>query len=145
MRLADAQHEKRTPRRAAAAAELAFILPVLVMIVLGCVDFGRFLYTYIAVTNAARAGAGYGSVNAYTTSTYGTWQTDIRSAVIDELSGVYGFDSGDLTVTSTGVTESSGYWRAQVQVQYPFETLVSWPSIPSSITMQRTAVMRGIR
>jgi Flp pilus assembly protein TadG len=145
MRLANAQDERRPTRRAAAAAELAFLLPILVIIVLGCVDFGRFLYTYIAVTNAARAGAGYGSVNPYTTSTYGTWQTDIRSAVIDELSGVYGFDSGNLTVTSTGVTEASGYWRAQVQVQYPFQTLVSWPTIPSSFSMQRTAVMRGIR
>ena len=36
-------------RRGAAAAELAILLPVLVTIVLGCVDFGRFVYNYIAV------------------------------------------------------------------------------------------------
>jgi Flp pilus assembly protein TadG len=49
----------RSPRRrrGAAAAELAMILPLMLILVLGCVDFGRFAYSYIAVTNAARAGA----------------------------------------------------------------------------------------
>jgi Flp pilus assembly protein TadG len=43
-------------RRGASATELAIILPLFITIVLSCVDFGRFAYTYIAVSNAARAG-----------------------------------------------------------------------------------------
>jgi Flp pilus assembly protein TadG len=42
-------------RRGAAAVEFALILPLLVTLVLACVDFGQFAYNYIAVTNAARA------------------------------------------------------------------------------------------
>ena len=30
-------------------------------LLLGAVDFGRFAYNYIAVTNAARAGAAFGA------------------------------------------------------------------------------------
>src|SRR5262249_30660371 len=48
---------RRHPRRGMAAVELAMCATVLTGIVLGATDFGRFAYTYIAVTNAARAGA----------------------------------------------------------------------------------------
>ena len=61
----------RRHRRGAAAVELAMILPVLMTIVLGCVDFGRFAYNYIAVTNAARAGASYAIMNNYSPTTEG--------------------------------------------------------------------------
>ena len=62
----------RRHRRGAAAVEFAVILPLLVTIVLGCVDFGRFAYNYIALTNAARAGAAFGCMNVYTTATQAT-------------------------------------------------------------------------
>jgi len=49
----------RAPRkdRGAAAVELALLLPVLLMIVFGIVDFGRMLNAQIAVTEAAREAA----------------------------------------------------------------------------------------
>ena len=39
-------------RRGSATVELAVILSVLMLIAFGCVDLGRFAYTYIAVTSA---------------------------------------------------------------------------------------------
>ena len=48
--------QARRHRRGVTAVEFALILPLLMTIVLGCVDYGRFAYDYIAVTNAARAG-----------------------------------------------------------------------------------------
>ncbi len=44
----------------AALVELAIVLFLLIVIVFGCVDFGRFATTFIAVTNAAREGAEFG-------------------------------------------------------------------------------------
>ena len=41
-------------RRAASAAEFAIILPVLMMIVLGFIDFGRFAYHYVRSAEAAK-------------------------------------------------------------------------------------------
>ncbi|MEW1954410.1 TadE/TadG family type IV pilus assembly protein [Terrabacter sp. NPDC080008] len=43
--------------RGAAAVELAIVLPVLFLVIGGIVDFGRFFFTQIQVTNAAREGA----------------------------------------------------------------------------------------
>jgi Flp pilus assembly protein TadG len=132
-------------RTGAAAGELAFILPVLVLIVLGCVDLGRFVYSYIAVTNAARTAAGFGSSNPYTTATLSTWQAQVRQAAVDEMSGVYGFSDGSLTVTATPTTESAGFRRIQVDVSYPFQTMITWPGIPQNLTLQRRVIMRSIR
>ena len=39
--------------------EFALILPLLLMLVLGALDFGRLFYTKIILTNAAREGAYY--------------------------------------------------------------------------------------
>ena len=43
--------------RGAAAVELALVLPLLLLIVGGIIDFGRFFYTQNIVVNAAREGA----------------------------------------------------------------------------------------
>jgi Flp pilus assembly protein TadG len=43
--------------------ELGVLIPLLLIIVLGAIDFGRAYYAYISVTNAARAGAQYASAS----------------------------------------------------------------------------------
>lgn len=43
--------------RGAAAVEFALVLPLLLLVVGGVVDFGRALYTNVILTNAAREGA----------------------------------------------------------------------------------------
>jgi Flp pilus assembly protein TadG len=54
-----------TPRRMSASSagqsliEFALILPLLVLLVVNVVNFGSFIYTWIEVSNAARAGAQY--------------------------------------------------------------------------------------
>jgi Flp pilus assembly protein TadG len=137
-------------RRGAGAAEIAIILPLLVTIALGCVDFARFAYSHIALTNAASAAAGYAMMNNYQSSTYGTWVSNITTAAKNEMTGQMGYNSNNLTVSAPVVTvEASGLRRVQLTVSYPFQTAInwSWPgmSIPSSMTLQRTVVVRLIR
>lgn len=43
--------------------ELAIVLPVLLLILLGTIDLGRAFYTYIALTNAAREAARYAAAH----------------------------------------------------------------------------------
>jgi len=137
----------RGPRRrqGAAAVEFALVLPVLVTILIGATDFGRFYYSAIAVTNAARAGAAYGCMNPYDSSNSTAWQAGITQAVTDELSQSAAFNTGQLTVNINPVVEPSGLTQISVQVIYPFTTVVSWPAIPSSFNLSQTVVLRGIR
>lgn len=136
----------RRNRRGAAAVEFAVILPVLITIVLACIDFGRFGYMYIAVTNSARAGAGYGSVNKVTAGTLPAWRTAIRTACTDEIKGATGFVSNQLTIPDPVViTEQGGLKRVQVRVDYQFHMIMSWPGLPSPFPLSRTVEMRVIR
>jgi hypothetical protein len=54
------KHRKQTPRirdRGAAAVEFALVVPVLLIVVFGIIDFGRMLNAQLQVTEAAREGA----------------------------------------------------------------------------------------
>lgn len=52
----------RPADRGTAVAEFALVLPVLLLLVLGCVDWGWYFFVDQIVTNAAREGARAGSV-----------------------------------------------------------------------------------
>ncbi len=137
-------------RRASAAVEFALIGPLLVTMVLGAVDLGRFAYNYIAVTNAARAGAAYAIMNPYLSNQQSAWNTAVQQAARDEMAGQTGFVSTNLTVPAPIVTvDAKGRRIIQVTANYPFSTLINWNwtglSIPSSMTLKRMVEMRAIR
>jgi hypothetical protein len=136
-------------RRGAAAVEFALILPLLITIVLGCVDFGRFAYSYIALTNAARAGGAFGCMNVYTTATKGDWIILVQKAATDEMVQQTGYDPTKLKVTVTPIIETTGLKRVMVEATYPFKTIVNWPGLPTGngtpLVMKRTVVLRAIR
>jgi Flp pilus assembly protein TadG len=147
-------------RRGASATELAIILPLFVTIVLGCVDFGRFGYTYIAVSNAARAGAAWAMLNppsnmgpapAAGVAVPAGWQTSLVTAVSNEMSLQPGFQSGSLTVgTVTPVLNADNTtYRFTVTATYPFTTIVTWNvsgyGIPHSFNLTQQVTMRFIR
>jgi Flp pilus assembly protein TadG len=122
---------------------------MLVTIALLCVDFGRFAHSYIAVTNAARAGAGYASIHPVTAASKPAWDAAIRQTVQDELTANGWFDAAQLTVPpSLSVDEGNGYHRVTVEVSYPFQTLINWPFLPGyndPLDLRHTVVMRRIR
>jgi Flp pilus assembly protein TadG len=138
-------------RRGAALAEFAIILPLLVTVVLACVDFGRFASAYILVTNAARAGAQYGVMNNFTSSTLTAWQNGVRNAALAEVGSGSSSNLTVLTPTTTTDTSASenGLKRVQVTVQYNFRTVVPWNwsglGLPSQVTLQQKVEMRMIR
>jgi Flp pilus assembly protein TadG len=90
---------RRQPRFGQALVETVLVLPLLTLLVMGMVDFGRIYYFAANVNNSAREGARTGILNIYTgpqtpscgSSPYSTCpvQTDtaIASAVTAALSG----------------------------------------------------------
>jgi Flp pilus assembly protein TadG len=136
----------QSARRGGVLIEFALVLPVMVTLVLAALDFGRFAYFHMAVTNSARVGAGYGSMHPYTSTTQATWQANIRDAVKKEMQGIPNYNDNLLTMSSPQVTtDSDGQKRVRIQVQYPFNTLISWPFIPSNFTLRRAVEMRFTR
>lgn len=55
--------------KGAAMVEFAILLPVLMVIVLGIVHYGLFIYDQAVITNAAREGARWGAIHSTTTTT----------------------------------------------------------------------------
>lgn len=53
---------KKQNERGAVAAEFAILLPVLLLIVFGTIEFGMMMYGREVVTNATREGARYGII-----------------------------------------------------------------------------------
>lgn len=54
---------KRSRTRGQALVEFAVVLPVIVLLLLLAVDFGRVFYGWVALNNMARAGANYAALN----------------------------------------------------------------------------------
>jgi hypothetical protein len=117
-----------------------------------CVDLGRFAQTYIAVTNAARAGAGVASSNPVTPLTKPLWDMAVRDAVEDELTEGDGSERFDLNLLTIDppliIDEGGGLRRVRIEVSYPFQTLINWPFLPGyndTLTLRKVVVMRSIR
>lgn len=119
-----------TRRRAIVAMELAIILPTLIIFFLGAIDYGRFIETDLAVTNAVRVGSARGTESPFTPETRDRWEKAIREAVLDEMSGLGRFDEEEMTLTITTTPNPDGTWAITTQVEYPFHTVVNWPMIP---------------
>ncbi|HXF50069.1 MAG TPA: TadE/TadG family type IV pilus assembly protein [Dehalococcoidia bacterium] len=128
------QRHRRDRERGQSLVELSIALPVLLVLLLGAVDFGRLYYASVTVAGAARNGAQYASENPNDTA-------GIRAAALE--------DAGTLnpqpTVTVTGPdADATGGRYIGVRVQHTFHTLVPWPGIPSSVDISRQVVMRVV-
>lgn len=121
-------------RHAAAAVELALLVPFLVFLLVLAIDFGRVFYHLVTVTNCARNGALYGSMDA---------QHRDDSAGIDRFARMEGsnLNQADLKVTATPCTDSAGGSAIDVEVACPFRTITGY-IIPAEITLRRQVRMR---
>jgi Flp pilus assembly protein TadG len=54
---------ERAPRLGQAMVEFALLVPVLLLLLVVAIDFGRLFATYVAVNNAAREGAAFASAH----------------------------------------------------------------------------------
>lgn len=145
----DQRSTKRCPLRRAshglAAVETAIVLPLVLLLTFATIDFGRIVYAYVAVSNAAYAGAEYGSMHQFTSYTQASWQAQIQTAIQNEMQNLSGFTAANLQSSSSTTTDSDGLFQVTVNVSYPFSTIVNWPGVPHQIQLTHQVVMRQIR
>jgi Flp pilus assembly protein TadG len=90
-------HTRHSRLPAQALIEIALILPLLLLLIIGAVDFGRMFYTKMVITNAAREGASYYATNSVckTTCTFSDCSTNLKAVVVES-----GASSGVVVVNS---------------------------------------------
>jgi Flp pilus assembly protein TadG len=133
-------HARRSSNQRAGAAlvELSLLLPMLLFLLLAGMDYSRVFKTSIIVSNCARNGALYASdPNISDRSQFATLDDAIR-ADASEL------DPSLLNYTTLNGTDASGYGWTQVTVTYPFQTVINYPGIPSSVVISRTVRFRTV-
>lgn len=122
-------------RRAVAAVEAALILPLIVVFIAAVVDIGRLAKVTNSLSNAARNGAQYGSVN----TTAAADAAHIRAAAVTEMAYLPKVSSTNPTVTATIVTDA-GTQFVQVTVTYDM-TGTSYFNLFPCNSMTRTIEM----
>jgi Flp pilus assembly protein TadG len=127
--------DRAAARSAAAAVELALLLPILTLLLVISVDFARLFYHHITITNCARNGAMWMcDPVAQATSKYATVDAAARADATN-------LDPTKLTVSSTTGVGGDGNPFAEVTVTYDFPLVTSYLGF-STQTLSRTVRMR---
>jgi Flp pilus assembly protein TadG len=135
--------------RGQSAVELALLAPVLTFVLVVAADFSRVYYMSIEAANAARAGVQYGAQTTTTASdTAGMQQAALNDA--SNLSGLTAIASNFCEcppstshVTCSSTTCSGMEMYVQVNISAQFQTLVHYPGIASTVTLNKSALMRA--
>ncbi len=150
-----------------ALIEYAFMVPFLLLLIVNCVNFGAFLYDWIEVANAVRAGAQYAILGPVSPSgTTGGGLTpatgaQIKAVITSDLKTLPGTptinicenNNGTLTTltgtcsttTTPSDPEAPLYVLATVDVTYPYTPLtgeLSFPKLGIYATIPPTSIHR---
>lgn len=126
------RHQSSLGRRAVLLIEMAFILPVLLLVMVLAIDLSRFLIVTMALNNSVNQGAVAGSNTALNLSTQSTWNNKIRSAISNSMAYYTWFDPSKLNVTvpvpstANGMIDSSGFRSIEVHVTYQADYVIPW-------------------
>jgi Flp pilus assembly protein TadG len=121
---------------------LAILLPMLLFMVVGAVDFCRLFYAYTTITNAARNGALWAAdplANGTITPSQSPYAT-LAAAATADANGLNPALTAS-NVTSSSGTDGEGNATVSVTVQYNFTLFTSYLGF-GSVNLQRTVTMR---
>jgi Flp pilus assembly protein TadG len=143
-----------------AFVELALVLPIFILLLVGIVEVGRLAYATIEVSNAARAGVAYAAQNHTTAQD----STNIQLAATQDAPDVTSLTAatsqscacessagsmgafGSCTAISTAAGSCPSPSRIVLYVQVtttaPVATVFHFPGIPSTVTLRGFASTR---
>jgi len=134
---------KKRGQQGAAAIEFAIILPLLVLLIFGMIEFSVLFYDKAMITNASREGARAGIVFATPAPIS---DNEIRQIVATYCSDhLVSFQPGSVVTTSVARTGTSSGDRLTVRVVYPYNFLIL-PNVVTgltgTITLSAETIMR---
>lgn len=139
----------------ASLVEFALLAPVMIFLLVGIVEIGRYTFFAILAANAARAGAQYGSTNLTTAAdstgmisaaeqdgqNLSQWPKDTTAT---SLCSVNGAAPAKCVLSSSGQPPSGTIYYVQVVVTGTFNTLLHYPGIPTGVPITGSATMRVV-
>jgi len=124
--------------RGAELIEFAVVMPILLLIVAGIIDFGMMFRTYEAVENAAREGARVGVLPGYA-------DVDVQNRVDAYLTAAGLSGTHTTTVQNVTVATTAGTFTARsvtLSYTYNFVVLPGFGTNFGSINLKARSVMR---
>lgn len=135
--------------RGVSAIEFALVAPFLFTFVLGVVDLSFGFQAKMAVTQAAQAGTYYAMINGYNTSgirTAVSSSTGTSGITAPTTAQTCGCPSGTaVTTSSCGSNCPNGQAAGTyvtVNAQYQYSTILTYPGLPSPMTLTSTSMLR---
>lgn len=125
---------KRARDDGAAAVEMAIVLPILLILVFGIIDFGRMLNAQITLSAAAREGARWAALG----------QTGVPARVTLAAPGLTGVSTSVTACPATPALTSNATVTATYQFQYvtPLGALLGNSVLSGTKTLTGKGVMR---
>jgi Flp pilus assembly protein TadG len=135
-----------------AMVELALVFPIFILLLIGAAEFGRLAYAAIEISNAARAGASYGSLSLNNASDF----PNIRLAATTDAANVAGVtatatiscacSTGAALTCSTAAINCPSPARiihyVTVTTSGTVDPLFHYPALPRTFTLTGRAIMR---
>ena len=142
-------------RRGAVLVEAAVVLPLLLLFILGIMEYGRYLMTMHIFQNAAREGAAYAAKHTspvvLSGVTYGNTTSDVTNVINSRLAGQRLGDQSVSVYLSDSLGNNQGTWSdaaagqfvcVQISGTYKFAA-PSLLSFPASMSATFKAVKRS--
>lgn len=135
--------------------EFALVAPVLLFLVIGVIEVGRYEYFAILTANAARAGAQYGAQDLETAydndgitaavlqdgGNLPNWSAP-GAITVNQLCAISGNAPGTCATPWGSSPPQNTIYYVQVQVTGVFSSLLSFPGIPDNVPITSTTTLR---
>jgi Flp pilus assembly protein TadG len=136
-------------RRGQAAVELAFSVPLLIVLLLVVVEAGRICLVAVALSGAARAGVQYGAQDLTTVSDV-TGMQNAAKADAPNLTGMTAIatyycqcsDGSTSACLATDCAASHRLMYVKVNTSGTYTPIINWPGVPATTTLTSQAIMR---
>jgi Flp pilus assembly pilin Flp len=132
----------RRDENGSALVEFALLMPVLVLILVGMVNYTAETVYSIQVQEGANAGAEYGAIPGYESSlsaiqTYTVALMPYLSGATATANNIWSCTAGGASVPSTTICSGGGtpYKYVVVTTQATVHRLLSYPGFPSTVTL----------
>ncbi len=131
------RRSQKHSQRGNAMIESAIIGVMLFMLIFGIVGFGRAVWAYGWVSHAAREATRWAAVRGSQSGRPAS-AGDVSTFVAQQLAGLRN-DSGQLSVTTTWISNNQPGSYVRVTVQYTCTQIVPW--VPQIVVSSRSQMM----